>query len=193
MRLPSLHGVLSLAALVPLSLAGPSYFYITQPALNDQWPQGEAHAARWIHAVDGIDIVDVELARLSSNGLLFIAREVPTKWGSLNLLFEGVPAGDDYYMVFLNVTHGAIYSISDRFTILDPSNSSTGVGSLAPDPAKPTVTVTGWPNPNQTWVATFGPDAPGAVALFPSTIKAVATAMACTFVGALAGTAWSLL
>jgi len=160
--------LLACLALLPISLAiGPTYFYITKPALGDQWTQGQAHDLTWIHAQDNIDTVDVELARMSTSGLLFAAREVPTKWGSVNVLLGNVPAGDDYYFIFLNVTHGAVYSISPQFSILDASSSSSNSTSeLAADATKPTVTVTGAPGPLQTFAATFGPQAAGALSIW---------------------------
>lgn len=55
---------------------------------------------------------------------------------------------DDYYLVFLNVTHGVVYSISDKFTILPPSGTSANTSQqVGPDTSKPTVTVTGSPGP----------------------------------------------
>lgn len=160
--------IATLSIFSSLSIAmGPSYFLITKPAAGDQWPQGQAHSTTWKHAVDNIDVVDVELARIGSSGLLFVSREVPTSWGSLNVYLDSVPPGDDYYFVFLNVTHGGVYSISERFTILDSSSTSANSSAqLAPDASKPTVTVTGAPGPLQTWGTTFGPQAAGAVALW---------------------------
>jgi hypothetical protein len=154
--------------LLPLSLAlGPSYFYITKPAKGDQWTQGDAHATTWVHAVDGIDVVDVELGRTSTSGLLLGAREVPTRWGSLNLLLGDVPPGDDYYFIFMNVTHGLVYSVSEQFTILAASSSSSNSSSeIAPDPSKPTVTISGAPGPTMSFAATYGPQAAGALPLW---------------------------
>jgi len=153
---------------MPLSLAlGPSYFYITKPSKGDQWTQGEPHAATWVHGVDGLVVVDVELGRTSTSGLLLGAREVPTRWGSLNILLGDVPPGDDYYLIFLNVTHGLVYSISDQFTILPASSSSSNSSAeIAPDPSKPTVTVSGAPGPTMDFAATYGPQAAGAVSLW---------------------------
>jgi len=167
MRL-SLTSALAVLLILPLSLAnGPSYFYITKPAASDQWTQGQPHATNWIHAVDGIDVVDIELGRTSTTGLLLAAREVPTKWGSLNLLLGEVPPGDDYYLIFLNVTHGLVYSISDQFTILPADTSSANSSAqIAPDASKPTVTVTGAPGPTMLFAATYGPQAAGATALW---------------------------
>ncbi|KAG8902104.1 hypothetical protein FRB99_004831 [Tulasnella sp. 403] len=164
----SLAPLLALASLVPISIAmGPSYFHITRPAAGDQWTQGQAHAANWVHAVDNIDIVDVELARMSTSGLLLAAREVPTRWGSLNLLLGDVPPGDDYYLVFLNVTHGVVYSVSQKFTILPPDGTSANsTTQVAADPSKPTVTVTGAPGPLMSFAATYGPQAAGAASLW---------------------------
>jgi len=179
-----------LVASIPLSIAqGPSYFYITKPAAGDQWTQGDPHATNWVHAVDGIDIVDVELGRMGSSGLLFAAREVPTKWGSLNLLLGNVPPGDDYYFIFLNVTHGLVYSISERFTILPASASSANSSSeVGADPTKPTVTITAGPGPFQTFAQTFGPQAAGAVSILGGladgkTTLAIVSAVAASLVG----------
>ena len=82
---------------------------------------------------------------------------VPTRWGALNLLFGEVPPGDDYYLIFLNVTHGLVYSISAPFTILPAAvSSANATQQIAPDAVHPTVTVTGAPGP--TMVSRFGDD-----------------------------------
>jgi len=189
-RIPALALVLAALAYVsPVLSDGPTYFYITKPAAGDQWTQGTPHATNWIHSNDGIDIVDVELARKSSSGLLLAAREVPTRWGSSNLLLDSVPPGDDYYFVFMNVTHGVVYSISSQFTILPASGSSANSSAqLAPDPAKPTVTVTGAPGPFMTFAQTFGPQAAGAVSILGSlasgrTTLVLASAVAASLLG----------
>ncbi|KAG8989153.1 hypothetical protein FRB95_003849 [Tulasnella sp. JGI-2019a] len=162
----SLTPALTVLLLLPLSLAS-SYFLVTKPAQQDQWTQGQPHAVNWIHGADGIDVIDMELGRTSTSGLLLAAREVPTSWGSLNLLFGNVPPGDDYFLVFLNVTHGLVYSISPMFSILPAAVSSANTSAqIAPDPSKPTVTVTGAPGPTMSFAATFGPQADGAAALW---------------------------
>ncbi|KAG8936136.1 hypothetical protein FRC02_004454 [Tulasnella sp. 418] len=191
-------GISALVALIPTSLAmGPSYFHIRKPVQKDQWDQGKPHAVTWVHAVDNIDMIDIEFARLSTAGLLFAARDVPTRWGALNIELNGVPPGDDYFVVCLNATNGIVYSISDPFSILPPSSSSsTDPNAIAPDPSKPTVTVTGTPNPTQQWAQTFGPQAAGAMSLVHGDHhigRSIASAVLCTFVGALAGTAWIVL
>jgi len=163
MRL-SFTQALTVLSLLPLSIAnGPSYFYITKPAAKDQWTQGQPHAVNWIHAVDEIPVIDIELGRTSTSGLLLGAREVPTGWGSINLLLGEVPPGDDYYLIFLNVTHGLVYSISEQFTILPANVSSVNsTNELAPDSTKPTVTITGAPGPTMQFAQTYGPTAASA-------------------------------
>ncbi len=72
-----------------------------------------------------------------------------------------MPTGDDYYLLFLNSTHGVMYGASQRFAI---SNSGNGT---APTPAAgaPTVTVSGGPNPTVGFATTFPPSANGVSAL----------------------------
>lgn len=86
---------------------------------------------------------------------------VPTTYSSLNILLQDVPAGDDYFLLCLNSTHGVVYSVSSRFTI---TNSSTP-SNPNPNPSVPTVTVSGPPNPLKQFAATLGPSANGGSSL----------------------------
>ncbi|KAF8511491.1 hypothetical protein BU17DRAFT_77513 [Hysterangium stoloniferum] len=130
---------------------GLSYFVINQPTKGTQWVNGQANYATWTAGLgQDITMFDVELARLSTDGLLFVAlNDSP-----INVL--NVPAADDYFLLFLNSTHGAVYSVSQRFSILsagESSNSSTTpAGQLLAS-----VTVSGAPNPTSSFAYTFTP------------------------------------
>ena len=52
-----------------------AYFMITEPNRNSQWVNGVAHPVKWTKgANDGVVMVDVELSRLTQDGLIFVAR-----------------------------------------------------------------------------------------------------------------------
>lgn len=79
---------------------------------------------------------------------------VPVKPAQLNIMLQNVPAGDDYFLIFLNSTHGIMHATSHRFTILAPNASPTSTPPAAV-PNVPTVTVSGTPNPAQQFATTF--------------------------------------
>jgi hypothetical protein len=63
---------------------------------------------------------------------------------------------DDYFVIFLNSTHGVVNAISPRFTISPPpGNGGGGSGGDAPAENMPTVTVTETPNPTMQFAYTF--------------------------------------
>ncbi|KAJ7632321.1 hypothetical protein FB45DRAFT_912150, partial [Roridomyces roridus] len=140
-----------------LASSASGYFMVTGPQLNDQWANGETRAVSWVKgANDGVTSFDIELSRLSSDGLTLVAKNVPSadkSQKSLNLLLQDVPAGDDYFLLFLNSTHGVMYATSPRFTILSSGGSSNG--STTTNPKAATVTVSGAPNPTQAFATTF--------------------------------------
>jgi len=157
---------LSLLPLVPLVLCGtPSYFVVNTPTPTIPWQVGRDNLVTWTHAVDGVSTFDVELARLNNDGLLLVAKNVSTTWGSLNVALTDVPPGDDYFVLFLDSIHGNMYSISQRFTVLPAAaaassitTNSAGKTLLAPvasDPKASSVTVSGSPNPTAQFAATF--------------------------------------
>jgi len=132
-----------------------AYFIITEPARNTRWKNNAVNLVSWQKgALDGIDSFDIEFARLAVDGNLFAAKDVPSSQTSLNFLLQDVPAGDDYYVLLINSTHGVIHAVSSRFTILDSSDSSAPTGQ-APFQDAPTVTVSGRPNPTQEFATTF--------------------------------------
>lgn len=110
--------------------------------------------------LDGVDSFDVELTRLSEDGLTYIASTVPadkSSPSSLNVYLEDIPAADDYFLLFLNSTHGVMYTTSPRFSVLNSSSTATSTSGSTPTPdsAAATVTVSGSPNPTQGFVTTF--------------------------------------
>lgn len=89
-----------------------------------------------------------------------MVRKVPVNAAGLPIILRDVPAGDDYYVTFINSTHGLMYSLSQRFTILP---NSSGQSSSNPPFSKrgkqtlATVTVSGAPNPTSGFAYTFAP------------------------------------
>lgn len=79
----------------------------------------------------------------------------------MNLFIQDVPPGDDYYLLFLNSTHGVMYGASQRFAIGDSGNGTV------PTPAAgaPTVTISGGPDPTVGFATTFPPSANGVSSL----------------------------
>lgn len=51
-------------------------FKILQPAAGTQWANGAANLVTWTKGVgDGIDGVDIEMSRISQDGIIFVARD----------------------------------------------------------------------------------------------------------------------
>ncbi|EPT00011.1 hypothetical protein FOMPIDRAFT_1023988 [Fomitopsis schrenkii] len=145
-----LLSVLLAWCLVPLAKA--DYWNITEPAGGVVWTNGQANLISWAKALDdGVSLFDIELQRLSTSGLSYVARHVPDSLSSVNVYIEDLPTGDDYYVMFVNYTHGLLYTSSSTFTISDSANSS----SPTPDSSAPTVTVSGAPNPTAQFATTF--------------------------------------
>ena len=86
---------------------------------------------------------------------------VPASFTALNIYFQSVPIGDDYYLTFMNHTHGITYAISPKFSIVNSVSSGSQPGPVA---SAPTVTVSGAPNPTASF-ATMFPDTGSAVSL----------------------------
>jgi len=131
---------------------------IKQPTPGSQWINGEANPVLWRKGVaDGIHSFDVELVRLSGGRLILIAKHgecplfprnvsltltpictssisiVPEKPSSFLLFLDAVPPGDDYFLVFINSTHGVRYATSPRLTILSatPSVKQTPTATIS--------------------------------------------------------------
>ncbi|EIN05198.1 hypothetical protein PUNSTDRAFT_38421, partial [Punctularia strigosozonata HHB-11173 SS5] len=137
---------------------------ITYPNSTQPWVNGQTNHVSWVKGLlDGVHGFDIELARLSTDSLIFLASNVPTnKNFGLNVFLQDVPAADDYFLVFLNSTHGVTYVVSDRFTILDASSSSS---ALSPLTTAATITISGGPNPTAQFVTTFPASAASRVEL----------------------------
>lgn len=149
-------GVWMVLAVIPSVLGGiPSYLKIKTPSPTTPWLVGQANPITWISAHEGVTQFDVELARLKTDGLLFVARNVSTAWNSLNVMLDSVPAGDDYYVLFIDSIHGNMYSISERFSILSAGNTPTAGAVGTPLPTASTVTLKGGPNPTAQFAYTF--------------------------------------
>lgn len=81
-----------------------------------------------------------------------ITQPVPALLGSFNLVLQDLPAADDYYLLFINSTHGVLYGNSYAFSIVD---SSSNASTPKLDSTKPTVSVSGGPNPTAVFATTF--------------------------------------
>ncbi|KAF7359467.1 hypothetical protein MSAN_01289400 [Mycena sanguinolenta] len=143
-----------------------AYFVATAPQLNDQWANGQTRLVAWTKGVnDGVTSFDIEMSRLSADGLTLVAKNVPSlssSQKSINILLQDVPPGDDYYLLFINSTCGVLYATSPPFAVLPAGASSTN-GSTATNPKASTVTVSGAPNPTQTFAMEFAPVTSGAL------------------------------
>ncbi|KZO91812.1 hypothetical protein CALVIDRAFT_567970 [Calocera viscosa TUFC12733] len=143
-----------LLAFLPAVLAQniPTYFIITTPSKGSIWSNNATNLVQWTAAVDQVPygIFDIELARLSTDGLLFVAENVPISLGGLNINLDNVPDGDDYFMMFLDAQHGISWSTSQRFAI-------AGSNGTVPttDGTVPTATISGSPNPTAGFSTVF--------------------------------------
>jgi len=141
-------------ALLPFTLAQniPTYFIITNPTKGQTWSNNATNLVQWTAAVDQVPygVFDVELARLSTDGLLMVAMNVPISLGGLNIELDDVPNGDDYFLMFLDAQHGISWSTSSRFAIQASNGTTPSI-----DSTKPTATIAGGPNPTADFGTTF--------------------------------------
>ncbi|PPQ72224.1 hypothetical protein CVT24_002352, partial [Panaeolus cyanescens] len=140
-----------------------NFFIIEEPNKQTQWVNNAANVVQWRKGLlDGIHGFDLELARMGTDGLTLIARNVPVKPNKLNIYLSNVPAGDDYFLIFINSTHGVMHTTSSKFTILEPNATPSSTSTVMLDPNVPTVTIQGGPNPTAFFATTF-PAISGAV------------------------------
>ncbi|KAH9990707.1 hypothetical protein BJV77DRAFT_947082, partial [Russula vinacea] len=126
-------------------------FLVTYPTKGIEVSNGQTFPLTWTKGLlDGIDIFDLELTRMSTDGLILLARDIPTTSGGINIQLNSVPPGDDYFFLLLNSTHGLMYANSQKFSI-----GSSGNATVKPLPSKPTVTANGGPNPTLPFATTF--------------------------------------
>ncbi|KAF9554080.1 hypothetical protein CPC08DRAFT_766996 [Agrocybe pediades] len=174
-----------------ISTVSANYFVINEPHLQTQWQNNAVNVVTWQKGVlDGIHGFDVEMARLSQNGLILVARNVPANQKVLNLYMQDVPPGNDYFLIFINSTHGVMHATSPRFEILAPNASPSSENkSASPVAGIPTVTVSGGPNPTAQFATTFPAISSGLRLQVPG-LHSVSTLL--TFLGLLVGAAWTL-
>ncbi|KXN91598.1 hypothetical protein AN958_12716 [Leucoagaricus sp. SymC.cos] len=182
--------------LIFLTTSVSAYFLIDEPQRDTQWVNNQPNLVQWQKGLlDGINGFDVEMARLSTDGLVFVARNVPAQQDYLNIYIQDIPPGDDYFLIFMNSTHGTMYATSPRFTILSPGSNPTNKGP-SPNNAVPTVTVSGAPDPTKAFATTF-PALPynGAVGgwreAVPGSVELVFL-VAATLASVVAGGAWTI-
>ncbi|KAF8707627.1 hypothetical protein RHS03_03425, partial [Rhizoctonia solani] len=132
-----------------------AYLKIKTPSPQHPWQIGQSNGLSWVSAFEGVTQFDIELARLKTDGLLFVARNVSTSWNNLNIHLDSVPTGDDYYVLFLDSTHGNVYSMSERFSILAAGSTPTSGTVAAANAGANEVTLKGGPNPTAQFAYTF--------------------------------------
>lgn len=191
-----------------------AFFEFIQPATGTEWVNGEVHPIIWEKGLlDGVGMFDLELARLSQDGIIKAALNgvyshtlvtipiltccvVPANAHYMNILVQDVPSGDDYYLLFINSTHGGMYAISPRFTILE-AGSSVQNASASADPAvatATTLTISGSPNPTAVFAMTFPAIDSGVQAWrLDSTARTSALGFACASFAVVLGAAWTVL
>ncbi|KAH9477183.1 hypothetical protein JR316_0011101 [Psilocybe cubensis] len=173
------------------STASANYFIIDEPHLSAQWSNGATNLITWSKALrDNIHGFDVEMARLNSNGLTLVARNVPASQGKLNIFLQDFPAGDDYFLIFINSTHGVMHTTSSRFTILDASSTPTDTSRPSPATGIPTVTLSGSPNPTLPFATTFPAIASGARL---DVLNIPISQLIIVSLGVILGAAWTLV
>ncbi|CCO34869.1 hypothetical protein BN14_08978 [Rhizoctonia solani AG-1 IB] len=143
-------------AVVPTVLGGtPTYLKIKTPSPQHPWQIGQTNGLSWVSAFEGVTQFDIELARLKTDGLLFVARNVSISWSNLNVHLDNVPIGDDYYVLFLDSTHGNVYSMSERFSIVAAGSTPTSGTVATANAGANEVTLKGGPNPTAQFAHTF--------------------------------------
>lgn len=175
-----------------LAVQTSGYFIIDEPAAKQEWVNNAANLVSWSKGLlDGIGGFDVEMARMSTDGLTLVARNVPAKPPQLNIMLQNVPAGDDYFLIFLNSTHGTMYATSHRFSIL-AANASPSSSPPSPAANVPTVTISGSPNPTQQFATTFPALASGAWRTSVSVGTPQVLAIMMAMVGCMFGAMWTV-
>ncbi|KAG6378300.1 hypothetical protein JVT61DRAFT_14019 [Boletus reticuloceps] len=82
--------------------------------------------------LDGVNSFDVELTRLQEDGLILLAKDVPTTYTTLNILLQDVPAGDDYFIVCFNSSNSILFAVHNHHFFVgsvEPQTRSVGSDS----------------------------------------------------------------
>jgi hypothetical protein len=106
------------------------------------------------------------------------------KNNAIALFLTDVPPADDYFLLFLNSTHGVTYTVSPRFTIL--ASGKTPSSTPPSTAADVTVSVSGGPDPTMLYATTFPPVSAALRAIWPGMGMQV-FGMACVLLGAAMG------
>jgi len=107
-------------------------------------------------------------------------------------MLQDVPPGDDYFLIFINSTHGVMHATSNRFTVLAP-NATPSSSPPSPADSVPTVTISGGPNPTMPFATTFAAIANGAIAFGQLGLRSVHVgAMVWVMLGCLFGALWTV-
>jgi len=171
-----------------------SYFQFIQPTAGTEWVNGQTNPVIWKKGLlDGVPMFDLELARLSEDGLIYVALNVNALSGALDLFIQDVAAGDDYYLLFINSTHGGMHAISPRFTILTSGtspNASAAAGTAVAGAT--TLSISGGPNPTAVFATTFSPIAGGALPRLGDGLHGL-MGVGAAVVAAMVGAAWVVL
>ncbi|KAL5525055.1 hypothetical protein ACEPAF_8924 [Sanghuangporus sanghuang] len=195
-RLPYSLAALALGSLLTRADMG-SYFEFVQPTTGTEWVNGEVHPIIWEKGLlDGVGMFDLELARLSQDGIIKAALNVPANAHYMNVFIQDVPAADDYYLLFINSTHGGMYAISPRFTILEAGSSiqNASASAEAAVATATTLTISGGPNPTAVFATTFPAIDSGVQAWrLDSTARASTLGIMCAGAAVVLGAAWTVL
>ncbi|KAH9992245.1 hypothetical protein BJV74DRAFT_771760 [Russula compacta] len=164
-------------------------FVVTYPTKGAQVVNGQTFPVTWSKGLlDGVDSFDLELTRMSTDGLIYVARDMSSTSNGLNIQLNSVPPGDDYFLLFINSTHGVMYGNSQAFSI---ASSGSGNSTAKPISSAPTVTVSGGPNPTAQFATTFAGSANGVRPWRPS--PAVLLSASLMSVALLTGVATTVL
>ncbi|GBE86820.1 hypothetical protein SCP_1000620 [Sparassis crispa] len=181
----SVLSILLAWCLVPIARA--NYFVVEEPTTGVQWVNGQNNLVTWTKALDdGIDVFDIELTRISVDGLKYIAQSVPASVNTVNVYIQDIPTADDYYLVFVNSTFGYLYAYSEKFAIANSSNGS----SPTTNPSAHVVSISGAPNPTDNFATTFpasgaAPGWHGVTGSLPQLVGILSALLMCAMGGAL--------
>ncbi|KAF8621859.1 hypothetical protein AX15_007454 [Amanita polypyramis BW_CC] len=191
MRTISFLGPISVLCTLIIQTA--AYFSFSEPKQGTKWKNNGVNVISWKKGkLDGIDSFDIEFTRSSSSGNWLVAKGVSSSQTSLNIMVQNLPPGDDYFVIFMNSTHGVVNAVSPQFSILD-SSSSSQVNSPASIGSSPTVTVASTPNPTQLFATTFPAGISSALALTLDRWRIQTTAMGAAIATSFIGALWTVL
>ncbi|KAK2462535.1 hypothetical protein APHAL10511_005505 [Amanita phalloides] len=182
--------------LCTIALQSGAYFSFYEPKLNAKWQSNGVNVIAWAKGkLDGIDTFDIEFTRLSISGNWMVAKGVSHRQTSLNIFIQSLPAADDYLVLFINSTNGAVFAASPRFTILSTNATASSSSFLTPVAGAPTVTVSSTPNPTQQFATTFPAGENSALTLRQSIgkWKVQVVAICATAVTGFFGGVWAVL